>query len=323
MGKEIKIFFVDFEANFDVNSNFFTKFLSNYYTVIIDTNPDYLFYSCYGYNHFKYDKCVKIFFTGENIVPDFNICDYGIGFHHLQLEDRYFRFPLYLMYAWEQLGDSLNFNLESEDLKNRNFCNFIYSNSKVADPFRELFFRKLSKYKKVDSGGRYLNNINKRVINKLDFIKNYKFTIAIENSAVSGYVTEKIIEPIISGSMPIYYGDPTISKDFNTDSFIHIRDYETIESAIEAIMCLDQDDDAYIEKMRRAYFTQKNIKKYYSDNLLLFFDNIFRQPLNLAKRAPIYGCARNYRRDQYRVAPFIDNLFFKKGWGLIEKLKKG
>ena len=33
------------------------------------------------------------------------------------------------------------------------------------------FFHKLNEYKKVDSGGKYLNNIGKPVVDKMDFIK--------------------------------------------------------------------------------------------------------------------------------------------------------
>ena len=37
-------------------------------------------------------------YTGENQVPDFNICDYAIGFHYIDFQDRYIRFPLYHFY---------------------------------------------------------------------------------------------------------------------------------------------------------------------------------------------------------------------------------
>ncbi len=63
---------------------------------------------------------------------------------------------------------------------------------------RNNFFLKISKYKKVDSGGLALNNIGYIVKNKLEFIKDYKFTIAFENSSYSGYTTEKITDAFIS-----------------------------------------------------------------------------------------------------------------------------
>ncbi|MFR8313282.1 MAG: hypothetical protein ACLVBP_13570 [Ruminococcus sp.] len=42
-----------------------------------------------------YPNAVRVFFTGENIAPDFQMCDYAIGFERLLFGDRYIRFPFY------------------------------------------------------------------------------------------------------------------------------------------------------------------------------------------------------------------------------------
>lgn len=64
--KTIKIYFVDFWSGFDPIDNFFTKLLSVKYNVIIDpVSPDYVFYSCFSFNIYKYPNAVKIYFTGE------------------------------------------------------------------------------------------------------------------------------------------------------------------------------------------------------------------------------------------------------------------
>lgn len=93
--KSLKIKFVDFWPGFNPNDNFITNALKGYEIVITDT-PDYLFFSIFGYSHLKYN-CVKIMFVGENIVPDFNLCDYAMGFDFLNFGDRYMRLPLFLI----------------------------------------------------------------------------------------------------------------------------------------------------------------------------------------------------------------------------------
>lgn len=85
-------------------------------------------------------------------------------------------------------------HLSDQELLNRKFCSFVVSNSQFSDPLRKRFFERLCKYKKVDSGGRYLNNIGGPVRDKLAFCRGYKFNIAFENSSVDGYTTEKIME---------------------------------------------------------------------------------------------------------------------------------
>ena len=95
MKKTIKINFEDFWNFFNYESFKIYQILIKKYNVIIDKNPDYLFFSDHGYNHLKYTNCIKIYYTCENMIPNFNQCDYAIGMHYLSFEDRYIRFPIY------------------------------------------------------------------------------------------------------------------------------------------------------------------------------------------------------------------------------------
>lgn len=294
----IKIKFCDFWPGFDAN-NMFLKFLEKHFDISIDNNPDYLLYSVYGNDHLKYNNCIKILFTGENLVPDFNLCDYALGFHYLDFGDRYLRFPLYVYYQW-CYADLLairsstikNINQADEDLVKRKFCNFVYSNNVNSDPLRNKFFEELSKYRKVDSGGRHLNNIGKPVVDKLDFIKDYKFTIAFENSSVPGYTTEKLLEPMIMKSMPVYYGNPLVHIDFNVNSLIQIKNINDFEHAIEEIIFLDGNDDIYLEKLNQPKYKIENNLEEWEKRLLAFLKGIFSQSVSLSRRRPEYGFAR-------------------------------
>jgi alpha(1,3/1,4) fucosyltransferase len=118
-----KINFCDFWPGFE-EDNYFLTFLNNHFNVVVDHNPDYLFYSVYGYNHLKYTDCIKILYTEENFVPDFNLCDYALGFHYLEFGDRYMRFTLYLVYpGFSELQNKMI--MGEGALLNRKFYNFI------------------------------------------------------------------------------------------------------------------------------------------------------------------------------------------------------
>ena len=99
----IKVNFCDFWPGFETN-NLLMTFVKRYFDISIDENPDYLFYSVYGNTNLDYKNCIKILFTGENLVPDFNLCDYALGFHYIDFEDRYMRFPLFVYYQWYHLN---------------------------------------------------------------------------------------------------------------------------------------------------------------------------------------------------------------------------
>src|SRR5207249_8371440 len=51
---------------------------------------------------------------------------------------------------------------------------------------------------------------------KRAFISQYKFTIAFENSSYPGYHTEKILDPMMVDSLPIYWGNPCIRSEEHT-----------------------------------------------------------------------------------------------------------
>ena len=51
--------------------------------------------------------------------------------------------------------------------------------------------------------------------NKADGLKDYMFSIVIENSVESFYVTEKLIDTFLTGTVPIYWGSPIATSLFD------------------------------------------------------------------------------------------------------------
>ncbi len=229
--------------------------------VELSDNPDFVFCSVdYEADRYNYD-CARIFLTGENIVPDFNSVDYAIGFHYLSFEDRYLRFPLYYFYTDDyEIALKKHMNFDAKSIETRKFCNFVYSNSSNVIEERDAIFELLSKYKKVDSGGRHLNNIGMSVKDKRAFQQDYKFSIAFENAASKGYVTEKLLQAFSAGTIPIYYGDPKIADEFNPKAFVNCADYASLDEAVEKIIEIDNNPELYIEMMREPIFTQTQMK---------------------------------------------------------------
>ena len=48
----------------------------------------------------------------------------------------------------------------------------------------------------------------------IDVFKNYRFVLAVENTQVYYYITEKIMIAFLSGAIPIYWGDKNIYEHF-------------------------------------------------------------------------------------------------------------
>ena len=283
--KTIKLKFVDDYPGFKPEESTIYKAIRESFDVVLCDNPDYIITQPYGHEHLKYD-CIKIFFTGENMTPDFNLYDYAIGFDHLSFGDRYVRVPL-----WAIRENFQNFRSQpppsDEQLLNRGFCSFVVSNYR-GNPIRTKFFHELSKYKKVDSGGRSMNNVGGPVKDKMKFLLKYKFNIAFENSAYPGDTTEKIMDPLSVWSVPIYWGDPIVGQDFLVDSFVEVKSSDDIERAVEEIIRLDNDDEAYLRKCKMTCLVNQD-KNFYSQQMANFLKHVFDQPLEDARRLTSYG----------------------------------
>jgi hypothetical protein len=258
---------------------------------IDENNPDYLIYATFGCEHMQYqdNKTINIAFFTENQLPDLNFADYAVGLGHITHLDRYFIFP-YFVYE-------LNLrNIKPRDLdiiRNRvlkyenrkKFCAGVISNPVG---FRLYFINELNKRKKIDMGGRYSNNVGGFVNNKIQFLSEYKFSIAMENSEGDGYISEKIIDAFLAGTIPIYYGDYTIDEYINPKSFILIRNQKDMMEKIDYIMKIDNDDNLYRSILKEKVF----IDDFFVDNIInerkKFLLHIFEQKKEYAKRVDNY-----------------------------------
>jgi FkbM family methyltransferase len=75
----------------------------------------------------------------------------------------------------------------------------------------------------------------------IDIYKDYKFVIAMENTRVNGYVTEKIVNAFYSGAIPIYWGSQNINDYFNRKAFINVSDFRSFEDCVEYVIHMNED----------------------------------------------------------------------------------
>ena len=96
----------------------------------------------------------------------------------------------------------------------------------------------ISNFANIDVYGNGYNPID----NKISSLIQYKYQIVIENEKIAGYFTEKLIDCFVTGTIPIYWGDPLISEVFDIDGIIQ---FNTIE---ELRLILDNIDEIKIDK---------------------------------------------------------------------------
>ncbi|MEJ8566899.1 glycosyltransferase family 10 domain-containing protein [Elongatibacter sediminis] len=271
-------------ARTDPEQWWYIRFLRRFFDLRFHDRPDFLFYGDAGNGeHLSYPPSViRIFTTGENILPNWQEADYALT-HERVYSHRHWRLPLHRHWFDTTCTEpERDFSIISKRVSR--FCNFIYSNDKAQE--RIEFFKLLSRYRPVDSGGAVCNNMNGRVNDKRALVCQSKFTIAFENSSRSGYSTEKIIEPLLYGSIPIYWGDPDISQDFNPACFINVHDFGNLDSVVDLVKQIDQDDSLWKSYVTAPIFPGGRMPaKLTDDAIVRFFGNIFA-----------HGRAQNSRR---------------------------
>ena len=196
--------------------------------------PDFIVFGPYGNNIPPKGNYTRIGYYCENMMPDMSICDWAFG---VMREDEV-NHPCYKKIQWhgfnpQSLIKNTDFNGDELLAQKKHFCNFLYSHHV---PYREEFFRQLSRYKKVDAPGLSMNNMpgidslyqGDIWSRKRQFLSSYKFTIAFENYVYPGYQTEKLFDAMLASSIPVYCGDPYINETFNTASFLNTPDYVNI-----------------------------------------------------------------------------------------------
>jgi hypothetical protein len=290
----VRIRFVGFWDGFDPRDNVFTRLLAPRWRLDFDSPPDYVVYTTVGRRRkdFLAHDCTRIFFTGENVGPDWLNCDWAFTFRH-DWHPRHLRLPLWVLYAdAKTLVKPPLVDVEGIMAAKSRFCAFVVSNPLCR--IRNDFFHKLSRYRRVDSGGKLFNNIGGRVGDKRAFLADCRFTIAFENESFPGYTTEKVLEPMLVDSIPIYWGDPLVGHDFDTTSFLSAHDSPSLDDHVERVVAVDRDPSLLAALLARPWFRGNAVPPCADhERILERFATIFTTPIDPVARRR--GVARSLR----------------------------
>lgn len=92
---------------------------------------------------------------------------------------------------------------------------------------------------------------------KLDALKEYRFSVIIENDNSDDWFTEKLIDCLITGTIPIYWGTKNINKYFNVEGFLVIENEFDFKNIIPALT-----EEYYMSKLDIIQSNFELAKKY-------------------------------------------------------------
>jgi len=129
-------------------------------------------------------------------------------------------------------------------------------------PQRNKFLLALEKKMKVTYAGRYKNNIGQLLpwdYNKPEFknfVSQFKFIISMENTKYETGVTEKITHGMLSQTIPVYWGSPSVHDYFNKERFLNLEkaDDISIDNVINKMIELKNDNKKWLDMVNNNVF---------------------------------------------------------------------
>jgi hypothetical protein len=94
-------------------------------------------------------------------------------------------------------------------------------------------------------------------------LPNYKFTITYENELdARGYITEKILEAMLGGCVPVYLGDPNIARMVPNECFVDKKEYPTYPELYDYLSSVSEaEHTAYINSIE-AFLNGEKVRPF-------------------------------------------------------------
>lgn len=81
---------------------------------------------------------------------------------------------------------------------------------------------------------------------KAETLGGYRFALCFENSALEGWITEKIFDCFYAGTVPVYWGAPDVERWIPPECFIDMRRFEGYDDLRDFLLSLTDDEvDGY------------------------------------------------------------------------------
>jgi hypothetical protein len=110
----------------------------------------------------------------------------------------------------------------------------------------------LLKRGEIDCFGKGINPIE----SKLDALRDYRFSVAMENTREDYYYTEKLIDCFLTETVPIYWGCPSIHEVFDSRGMITFESLSELESILDSLS-----EDQYNDLLPYAQENKRRCKE--------------------------------------------------------------
>ena len=89
--------------------------------------------------------------------------------------------------------------------------------------------------------------------------REFRFAIAFENRKINWYITEKLVNAFLGGTIPLYWGAKEVLDVFNPEAFIYF-DYNNPTPALKRLEYLERNRTAYDLALQACRILSRQIR---------------------------------------------------------------
>ncbi len=172
--------------------------------------------------------------------------------------------PLFIPYIYtNNFVKTLETTKEIKTIPKQDVC-VIISNPRGNE--RTEFLNKLEKHFNVCYAGGYKNNIGGALSPQYnsteyhDFVNQFKFIISMENSREDTYITEKLINGLLSNIIPVYWGSNKVHDYINKDRFLNLENINNANDIIIRMKQLRENPSEWLKMVNNNIFPNNENK---------------------------------------------------------------
>jgi hypothetical protein len=100
------------------------------------------------------------------------------------------------------------------------------------------------------------------VPSKLDTLAQYRFALCFENVAMNGWITEKLFDCFVAGTVPIYSGAPDVTQYVPEFCFIDMRRFTGYDELRTYLKSLKEDEIQQYRENSRDYLLSEQFRPF-------------------------------------------------------------
>jgi hypothetical protein len=135
---------------------------------------------------------------------------------------------------------------------------------------RNKFLQKLEQVMRIDYAGAYKNNMNGCIPYAyntpefLNYVRQYKFIISMENSRTDTYITEKVIHGLLAQTIPVYWGSKRIHDYIRKERLLALMEDNSeseMDRLIQQMVAIRASPAAFLTMVNQPIFPSNKLER--------------------------------------------------------------